>query len=60
MQADVCVHCEQIVFPPREICPHCHKTTQPKAMTANTHNLVALLPAAPAAFAQPFVAAGDD
>jgi hypothetical protein len=25
---EVCVHCEHLVFPPREICPHCNKTMQ--------------------------------
>jgi uncharacterized OB-fold protein len=25
---EVCVHCNSAVFPPREICPHCHKPMQ--------------------------------
>ena len=25
---EVCVNCASAVFPPREICPHCHKSTQ--------------------------------
>ena len=58
LQADICVHCNEIMFPPREVCPHCHKAAQQKA-AANT--FVALLPVAPAAaLAQPFVVAGDD
>ncbi len=28
LQGDVCVHCEHMVFPPREICPHCNKPMQ--------------------------------
>lgn len=25
LHGDVCVHCAQAVFPPRQVCPHCHK-----------------------------------
>ena len=58
LQAEVCVHCNEIMFPPREVCPHCHKAMQQKA-AANT--FIALMPVAPAAaLAQPFVVAGDD
>jgi uncharacterized OB-fold protein len=58
LQADVCVNCNAIMFPPREVCPHCHKATTEKA-AANT--FVALMPVAPAVtFAQPFATAGDD
>jgi predicted amidophosphoribosyltransferase len=28
LQGDVCQHCERAIFPPREICPHCHKPMQ--------------------------------
>ena len=28
LQGDVCVHCERAVFPPREVCPHCHQPMQ--------------------------------
>jgi uncharacterized OB-fold protein len=31
LQGDVCVHCERAVFPPREVCPHCHKPMQGQA-----------------------------
>ncbi len=58
LQADVCANCDKIMFPPREVCPHCHKATTQKAAT---NTFVALLPVAPAAaFAQPFATAGDD
>ena len=57
LQADVCIHCDKIMFPPREVCPHCHKAARQKAAAP----FVALMPVAPvASFAQPFVAAGDD
>ena len=58
LHADVCVNCHQIVFPPREVCPHCHKTAQRKAAPEVT---VVLMPVASAAtFAQPLAVAGDD
>ncbi|HQY90377.1 MAG: zinc ribbon domain-containing protein [Caldilinea sp.] len=25
LQGEVCNHCERAVFPPRQVCPHCHK-----------------------------------
>ncbi len=25
LHGDVCDHCTQAVFPPRQVCPHCHK-----------------------------------
>jgi len=28
LQAEVCPTCTQAVFPPREICPHCHQPMQ--------------------------------
>jgi uncharacterized OB-fold protein len=31
LQGDVCVHCERAVFPPRAVCPHCHKPMQGQA-----------------------------
>jgi uncharacterized OB-fold protein len=31
LQGDVCVYCERTVFPPREVCPHCHKPMQVQA-----------------------------
>jgi hypothetical protein len=55
LQADVCVHCDKIMFPPREVCPHCHKAARQKATAAP---FVALMPVVN--FAQPLVAAGDD
>jgi hypothetical protein len=45
LHGEVCVHCARAVFPPREICPHCHKPMQSDA------------PAAPVAFAFPTMAA---
>jgi len=32
LQGDVCRHCERAVFPPREICPHCHKPMQAESV----------------------------
>jgi uncharacterized OB-fold protein len=32
LQGDVCVHCERAVFPPREVCPHCHKPMNGQAL----------------------------
>jgi hypothetical protein len=28
LQAEVCPTCVQVVFPPREICPHCRQSMQ--------------------------------
>ena len=25
LHGDVCEHCTQSVFPPRQVCPHCYK-----------------------------------
>jgi uncharacterized OB-fold protein len=43
LQADVCIHCDKIMFPPREVCPHCHKAARQKAAAP----FVALMPVAP-------------
>jgi uncharacterized OB-fold protein len=32
LQGDVCVHCARAVFPPREVCPHCHKPMGAQAL----------------------------
>ena len=34
LQGEVCRHCEHAVFPPRQICPHCHKPMQTEAVNA--------------------------
>ncbi len=34
LQGDVCTHCERAVFPPRQICPHCHRPMQTHAAPA--------------------------
>lgn len=31
LQAEVCVHCEQVIFPPREVCPHCRHSSEDQA-----------------------------
>lgn len=36
LQGDVCQHCERAIFPPREICPHCHKPMQATQVTQMT------------------------
>ncbi|HHY54036.1 MAG TPA: hypothetical protein GYA08_01240 [Chloroflexi bacterium] len=57
LQGDVCQHCERAVFPPREICPHCHKPMQGIAIkVAPIFDFAALM--APAA--QPAAMVGDD
>lgn len=60
LQGDVCVHCERAVFPPREVCPHCHKPMQAQALVMkqpeNVHFAFATAPVQP-----PVVAVvGDD
>ena len=58
LQADVCNHCNQIIFPPREVCPHCHKPAQP--VQATQHSIF-MPPVAPVTmFVQPVAVAGDD
>lgn len=64
LQADVCVHCERAVFPPREVCPHCHKPMASHALAPAAAKPAAVtlpfsLTAAPA---QPALVAvvGDD
>lgn len=59
LQGDVCVHCERAVFPPREVCPHCHKPVQGQAAVMQPKELhFAFMPAP----AQPALVAvvGDD
>jgi uncharacterized OB-fold protein len=31
LHGEVCTNCSRAVFPPREICPHCHKPMQAAA-----------------------------
>jgi uncharacterized OB-fold protein len=59
LQGDVCVHCERAVFPPREVCPHCHKPMQAEALVMQQQEKVHFAFAAPA---QPALVAvvGDD
>jgi predicted amidophosphoribosyltransferase len=58
LQGDVCHHCEHAVFPPREICPHCHKPMQATAVkVAPVFDFAALM--MPAAV-QPAAMVGDD
>lgn len=57
LQGDVCVHCAQMVFPPREVCPHCNKPMQ-RTSAKPAAPAFAFAPAQP----QPVLAAvaGDD
>ncbi|HHW86114.1 MAG TPA: hypothetical protein GX400_07890 [Chloroflexi bacterium] len=58
LQGGVCQHCERAVFPPREICPHCHRPMQTTAITmAPVFDFAALM--TPAA-AQSAAMVGDD
>lgn len=34
LQGELCANCARAVFPPREVCPHCHKPTQAVAQPA--------------------------
>jgi len=57
LQGDVCVHCERAVFPPRQICPHCHRPMQAGAApTPVVFDFTALMTTSPA---QPAMV-GDD
>lgn len=58
LHGDVCAHCDSAVFPPREICPHCHKPMQ--AVVTATGSGAAF--AFPTVTAQPILTAvtGDD
>lgn len=57
LQGDVCKHCAQAVFPPRQICPHCHKPMQESAAPPAIRFEFSAL--APSAFVQPAMV-GDD
>ena len=56
LHGEVCDHCMPAIFPPREVCPHCHKPMQ-AVSTAS-----ALLGAARVQAAQPMPQpmVGDD
>lgn len=58
LQGEVCIHCERAVFPPREVCPHCHKPTQVAVsqQPSKLHFAFATAPAQPTAVA----VVGDD
>jgi uncharacterized OB-fold protein len=60
LQGDVCVHCERAVFPPREVCPHCHKPMHGQALVVQqpekVHFAFAAAPNQPALVA----VVGDD
>lgn len=59
LQGDVCVHCERAVFPPREVCPHCHKPMHGQALAVQplkVHYAFTAAPSQPALVA----AVGDD
>jgi uncharacterized protein len=36
---DICSNCSRAVFPPREICPHCHKPVQTVAAPVHTNEV---------------------
>ena len=57
---EVCVHCNSAIFPPREICPLCHKPMQAAAATPARQPEAAF--AFPTVMAQPMLSAvvGDD
>lgn len=47
LQAEICLHCEQAIFPPREVCPHCQRSVNEQAGSAR-FSLPSLLPFASA------------
>ncbi len=52
LHGEVCGNCSQVAFPPREICPYCHKPMQ--QVVAKTHPMVAAhIVAQAAALTQP-------
>ena len=56
LHGEVCANCSRAVFPPREICPHCHKPMQASPVEQN--NVVfAFTATAPAALV---AVVGDD
>ena len=57
LQGDVCVHCERAVFPPREVCPHCHKPMQALPQSSKLHFAFAATPPQPPAL---IAVVGDD
>ena len=36
LHGEICNHCSNAVFPPREVCPHCHKPMQSAPTPAAT------------------------
>ncbi|GIV68942.1 zinc ribbon domain-containing protein [Caldilinea sp.] len=57
LQGEVCIHCERAVFPPRQICPHCHQPMREQRFsTAAAFDFHAMMPAVAA---QPMMV-GDD
>jgi uncharacterized OB-fold protein len=55
---EVCTHCSSAVFPPREICPHCHKPMQTAATVQQPERTFVF----PTVMAQPMLTGvvGDD
>jgi uncharacterized OB-fold protein len=60
LQGDVCIHCERAVFPPREVCPHCHKPMGAQAVVAKQPEKVHFSFAAAPAQPQLVAVVGDD
>lgn len=57
LQGEVCIHCERAVFPPRQICPHCHQPMREQRFsTAAAFDFHTMMPAVAA---QPMMV-GDD
>jgi uncharacterized OB-fold protein len=60
LQGDVCVHCERAVFPPREVCPHCHKPMGAQALVMKQPEKVHFAFAAAPSQPQLVAVVGDD
>lgn len=60
LQAEICPHCSNAVFPPRAVCPYCKRATSTSA-TPKLDGFTAAFAPAPAVIAVGAVAvAGDD
>jgi uncharacterized OB-fold protein len=60
LQGDVCIHCERAVFPPREVCPHCHKPMGAQALVMKQPEKVHFAFAAAPSQSQLVAVVGDD
>lgn len=60
LYGEVCVNCSRAVFPPREVCPHCHKSTHVVVTRSSTEIVVLPVDAVPQQALTAAIMAGDD